>query len=319
MLSTNLTGKRIHPVKTQHLANFCLYWLKNRLGLARHPILGTIILTNSCNINCKHCAVRDNLHHLMPYQKIVSEMERIYNSGVRILFLSGGESFLWKEGNHDLHTLVEQARKTGFHIICVVTNGVISANIPGADLVFLSLDGDRQTHNSIRGETFDQIMHNLEEVETPNICMYAAINKMNLGQIPYLGKLAREHPAVRCVSFNLHTPYAGTEMLTLTQEEKRGALDDIRDLIRQKYPVMNLASCFPYYLNNDWKRPGYQCMVSEDGVWFNCGRCSNIDGLCEECGYLFALEFSQILRGRPRVVWEALRTYSRFAWSASGS
>lgn len=43
---------------------------------------------------------------------------------------------------------------------------------------------------------------------------------------------------------------------------------------------------------NKWKRPCYQCVVSENNKRYICGRCVEVEGLCHECGYLFAVEFS---------------------------
>ena len=57
----------------------------------RKPILGTIIVTDKCNLSCKHCAVNNITGILHPYEKIKEEMIMLYKMGVRILFFCGGE------------------------------------------------------------------------------------------------------------------------------------------------------------------------------------------------------------------------------------
>lgn len=82
--------------------------------------------------------------------------------GVRILFFCGGETFMWQDSGYTLKDLVKKAKSMGFLIVNVVTNGTFSIDLPEADLILLSLDGDRQRHNEIRGDTYDLIIKNIE-------------------------------------------------------------------------------------------------------------------------------------------------------------
>ena len=51
---------------------------------------------------------------------------------------------------------------------------------------------------------------------------------------------------------------------------------------------------------------------------WTCGRCIEIPGWCEQCGFSFATELSLLFRGHPRVVAEVLRRYPSFLKSTSG-
>jgi len=124
--------------------------------------------------------------------------------------------------------------------------------------------------------------------------------------------LARDLPTVRAVSYNLHTPYPGTEALALTPGQRREACDRIVRLIRAGYPVMNLASVLPRVAAGESPGPCPQCVIVEDGTQWTCGRCIEIPGLCQQCGFLFASELSWLFRGEPRVVADALRIYRRY-------
>ncbi len=66
--------------------------------------------------------------------------------------MCGGETFLWKDGDKTIRDLVKEAKEMGFLIVNVVTNGTFPLDLPEADLIMLSLDGDKNKHNMIRGD-----------------------------------------------------------------------------------------------------------------------------------------------------------------------
>lgn len=88
--------------------------------------------------------------------------------------------------------MVKKAREIGFFIVNVVTNGTITLNIDGVDIIFLSLDGLKDAHNLIRENTFDIIINNLAKTENQNICIYMAINQLNYTDIRGLAQLAKD-------------------------------------------------------------------------------------------------------------------------------
>jgi MoaA/NifB/PqqE/SkfB family radical SAM enzyme len=173
------------------------FGLSTVLFRRKDPILGTIILTDACNLHCRHCAVNNIAQRYLSVEGVRAEMRRYYQAGVRILFFCGGETFLWKDGELGLRDLVIEAKAMGFYLVNVVTNGTLGLSLPEADVVFLSLDGMREAHNQIRGDTFDTIMANLEKAGDSNVCVYMAINKINLQDIEALAQLVRDHPALR--------------------------------------------------------------------------------------------------------------------------
>lgn len=293
---------------------FKLLWfgLKTVVTSSKKPILGTIIVTDFCNLNCKHCAVNNLNKKMYSWNNIVEEMKSFFNQGIRILFLSGGETLLWKDGDKNIYDLIKVAREIGFYLINIVTNGTVNLNIPEVDLILLSIDGTREIHNYIRGNTFDTIEDNLKKVTRKNISIFMAINRLNVGEVEALTLYAQEMPQINGISFNFHTPYRTTEDLCLTPEERRKTVYLIKSLIRKGLPVFNLPSTLTAFLNNQWKRPCPQCIVSEDGKRYICGRCSEIPGLCKDCGYLFAVEFSKIFSGNIFAIIDMLRIYTKY-------
>jgi Fe-coproporphyrin III synthase len=299
-------------MKVSHFLHLSVFGLRTVLFKSRKPILATIILTDACNLACVHCGVNNIKSIYYPYPAIRAEMEALYREGIRILFFCGGEPFLWQEDGKTIRDLVREAREIGFFIVNVVTNGTIDLDIPEADLVLLSIDGTRRSHNGIRGDTFDQIFENVQKSTRDNICVYMAINTINYQDITAVADIARQQPKIRAISFNFHTPYPGTEPLTLSSSQKAACVATIRRLMGKGYPVFNLASVLEDIQYQRFKTPCYQCIVSEEGKRSVCGRCVDIEGLCQKCGYFFAAEYALIFDGRLDVIFDMLKTYLRY-------
>ncbi|GFI11709.1 sporulation killing factor maturation protein SkfB [Lachnospiraceae bacterium] len=299
-------------MKLSSFLYFAKFGIKTVLLRKKDPILGTIILTDKCNLKCRHCSVNNITAVIHPYEQIKQEMKLLYEMGVRILFFCGGETFLWQDSGKNLRDLVVEAKEAGFLIVNVVTNGTFPIDLPEADLILLSLDGNREKHNQIRGNTYDTIINNIQQASSDNICFYMAINQINKDTIKDVCQKAMELSNVRAVSFNFHTPYPDTKELALSREEKDGCCAVIARMMKEGAPVFNLKSAFPYLINNTFPTPCRQCVVMENGRLSICGRCIDVPDLCSQCGYFFAAEYTLLFRGNVKIIWEMLRTYLKY-------
>ena len=299
-------------MKLSSFVTFAAFGVSTILFRRTDPILGTIILTDRCNLHCKHCSVNNLVARDYPYGDIRREMEELYCLGVRILFFCGGETFLWRDGDRTLKDLVKEAKEMGFLIVNTVTNGTFPIDLPQADLILLSLDGDRAAHNAIRGDTYDNILSNIRAATSNNICLYMAVNQLNKGTVAHVCRLAREEPNVRAVSFNFHTPYPDTRALALSREEKAAVCRELEALMKEGCPIFNLRSAFPYLIDNSFPTPCRQCVVMERGRLSVCGRCVEVPGLCRECGYFFAAEYALVFQGKLPVIADMLSTYLKY-------
>lgn len=299
-------------MKLSAFIHFAAFGLKTILLKQRKPILGTVIVTDQCNLKCRHCSVNNITAVIHPYRQIRDEMQQLYDMGVRILFFCGGETFLWRDGERTLRDLVVEAKEMGFLIVNVVTNGTFPIHLPEADLILLSLDGDRDRHNAIRGDTYDTIMENVKNAVSDNICFYMAINQINKDAVRDVCIAARDTKNVRAVSFNFHTPYPDTKELALSKEEKTKCCEIIAEMMSEGVPVFNLKSAFPYLIDNSFPTPCYQCVVMENGKLSVCGRCIGAPGLCNECGYFFVAEYTLLFRGNVKIILEMLKTYLKY-------
>lgn len=299
-------------MKLSSFVYFAGFGIRTVLFRKKDPILGTIIVTDRCNLKCRHCSVNNITGIIHPYRQIRNEMEYLYAMGVRILFFCGGETFLWEDGEKRLRDLVIEAKQMGFLIVNVVTNGTFPIDLPEADLILLSLDGDRKRHNRIRGDTYDLIMENIRRASSDNICFYMAVNRLNQDAVREVCRTARDMEHVRAVSFNFHTPYPDTKELALGRDEKAACCQVITHMMQEGAPVFNLKSAFPYLIDNRFPTPCHQCVVMENGKLSVCGRCIETAGLCEACGYFFVAEYTLLFQGNIRVILEMLRTYLKY-------
>lgn len=299
-------------MKLSSFIHFASFGIKTVVFKKKEPILGTVIVTDKCNLHCKHCSVNNITAIIHPYEQIKREMQILYDMGIRILFFCGGETFMWRDGDRNIRTLVKEAKEMGFLIVNVVTNGTFPLDLPEADLILLSLDGDRERHNIIRGDTYDTIINNIENATSDNICLYMAINQINKDTVKDVCLTARDTKNIRAVSFNFHTPYPDTAELALSVEEKQCCCDTISEMMKQGAPVFNLKSAFKNLVHNTFPTPCHQCVVIENGKVSTCGRCIEVPGLCEQCGYFFVAEYTLIFRGNLKVIAEMLMTYLKY-------
>ena len=124
-------------MKLSSFLHFAAFGVRTILLREKKPILGTVIVTDRCNLKCRHCSVHDLTSVDHPYEQIRREMELLYHMGVRILFFCGGETFLWHDGARTVRDLVVEAKKMGFLLVNVVTNGTFPIDLPEADLILL--------------------------------------------------------------------------------------------------------------------------------------------------------------------------------------
>ena len=111
-------------MKASTLLEFSLFGLTTVLFRRKKPILGTIIVTDRCNLRCKHCSVNNLTAIIHPYAQVKAEMEQLYAMGVRILFFCGGETFLWKDSGKTIRDLVREAKEMGFRIVNIAMGDV---------------------------------------------------------------------------------------------------------------------------------------------------------------------------------------------------
>ncbi|NTW71755.1 MAG: isoprenylcysteine carboxylmethyltransferase family protein, partial [Eubacteriaceae bacterium] len=80
------TGRFIPKIKKlSSLVKFSYFGLTTVLFKRKTPLVGSIIITDKCNLSCKHCSVSNIQAVLYPYSRIKADMKKMHEEGVRVL------------------------------------------------------------------------------------------------------------------------------------------------------------------------------------------------------------------------------------------
>ena len=121
------------------------------------PILyATLRITGLCNLSCKHCyaSAKSNVDTSkeLNSSQVLALLDELYRNGVRRLSVSGGEPFC----RGDVYAILQKASELGFDIYLSTngTNNISVENLRKINIKVLqvSLDGFKETHDSIRGK-----------------------------------------------------------------------------------------------------------------------------------------------------------------------
>ena len=207
----------------------------------RRPLQTVLFITDYCNLQCKHCTPSGHeCSRMKPYGQIKRELISTYCQGSRFVDFEGGEPTLWRDGERGLNDLYALAKRIGFFSCTLTTNGQRDFSDTLADSVWVSVDGYRDSHDQIRGiGTFERLDRHIRESGHPALSIAMAVNRLNRASVRDTAGYARDNPAIRSIAFNLHTPFPGTEALTLPWEERCAVIDEIMELKRSGFPIMN--------------------------------------------------------------------------------
>jgi MoaA/NifB/PqqE/SkfB family radical SAM enzyme len=271
------------------------------------PLIRGLVLTNRCNLRCRHCRVDARGPMDLDFAEVVAAIDAFHREGGRCLYLEGGEPFFWHDGRQGLDDVVDYAHGLGFLTVVVYTNGTLPI-CTSADTVFVSVDGLRDTHDALRGKSFDQIMGNIQDSAHPSLYVNCTINNRNKDELREFCEHVHQIEHVRGTFFYFHTPYYGYDELYIELPEKRRILGQLLEL-RKHYRILNSRAGLASALRNDWKRPLHVCSVYERGVVFECCRFSHDPELCRNCGYLSYAEIGQTLKLKPSALLNAMKYF----------
>ncbi|MCA2620974.1 MAG: radical SAM protein [Microcystis sp. M020S1] len=125
--------------------------LKSNILFPNHV---TISVTNRCNLLCEHCGKNSGKPHPdeMSFAEILNLIPQLKQLQIRYISLSGGEPLT----RRDIFDIIEVLKKADFKV-GLISNGFINdertidkLNKSNIDTINISIDGLRETHNSVR-------------------------------------------------------------------------------------------------------------------------------------------------------------------------
>ncbi len=283
------------------------YILGYHLTGKRIPLICGLVLTNRCNLRCKHCRIPDRQDEHLSFGEVRDAIDAYYNRGGRCLYLQGGEPFLWRDSEHGMEDVVSYAHRVGFFTVIIYTNGTFPLRT-AADTLFVSVDGLQASHDRHRGESFSKIVGNIRDSSHPALFINFTINSRNKDELEEYLEYVNGFDRIRGTFFYFHTPYYGHDELYIEPNERTAIMRKLLEY-KQRFRILNSRAGLKSALRNDWQRPLEICSVYEKNNTYTCCRYPDDPDLCHNCGYLSYAEIDQTLKLKPSAILNALKYF----------
>jgi len=289
------------------------YFGKRKILKMKIPLLASFKITYRCNLSCLGCP----FHRLamgkkvsLTWEEATSLLTKLKKTGAGIVIFEGGEPLLWQEGDHTLKDLILYGKKL-FSTVGLTTNGTLPFDQIPADVIWVSMDGLKETHDRLRSGSFDRVWENLKNTCHPKVLVHFTVNRENLSDLEPLLEKLKALPTVKGVTVQLFYPYGrGEAPLLLQPSERKKILTTVMEL-KKRYPIFNshrgllglggyLFPCHDDVLIN----------VDPDGtVSTGCYARNRGDVHCEHCGFTPIAEASGALDLEIGSLLAGLRTF----------
>jgi MoaA/NifB/PqqE/SkfB family radical SAM enzyme len=274
-----------------HYYYFLKHNLKSRLFAIKQPLLASFKITYRCSLKCRSCPFWKMDPLSISYHHAVEIMDEFHRKGVRLLIFEGGEPFLWRDGEYQLEDLVNYARQKFFRV-GITTNGTLPIE-SSADIIWVSIDGLKATHEKNRGVCFDRILANIKATTHSQILAHITINRLNHHEIPTLIEFLSGK--VKGITVQFYYPFPNADDLWLNEAERIKVLNQLIDLKKQGYRIFDSVSTLKGLKKNTWKCHDWLIANAEPDGKMNIG-CylkNRAEISCEKCGFAAHTEISK--------------------------
>ncbi|MEA2086845.1 MAG: radical SAM protein [Candidatus Caldatribacteriota bacterium] len=282
------------------------YIILSRVFGKELPFIGGIVINDSCNLNCSHCSVANRDIPDLTFEEVEIGLRRLYAMGMRYLYIEGGEPFLWRDNGKSLKDVIHLAREIGFRFIVIYTNGTFPI-IADANTVFVSLDGLKDTHNKIRGNTYDRIISNIIKSPHKKLLINYTINKKNEKEIEQFCDEISKIEKIKGIFFYFYTPSQGIDDLYLGLDERKIIIKRILKLKKIGYRILNSKAALMGVYNDSWERPNKLSYLYANKKIYRCCRSIGNSEICKDCGYLGLTEIYYIAKFNPDAIYTAFK------------
>jgi Fe-coproporphyrin III synthase len=277
------------------------------------PLIASFKLTYRCNLTCLPCpfhllSARAGTH--MDWDTACGALDTLTQMGCPIVVFEGGEPLIWTDNTHTFYDLVNYARNK-FPCVAATTNGTLSLDCP-TDILWVSVDGLRDTHNHLRSNSYDRVMENVKTAKHPKLFIHITLNSLNFRECSDIVRTVSSIPTVKGITLQLFYPYnQGEESLALTGEERKLALSNVLSLKKKGYPILNSEWGLNAMIDNSWScREKLLANVSPDGrVVLGCYVKDRSEVVCSQCGFTPVAEASGAYSLLPGPLMAGIRIF----------
>ncbi|MFO7568655.1 MAG: radical SAM protein [Smithellaceae bacterium] len=308
---------KARKIRLPWLLNLAGFFWQRKILKRKMPLLASFKVTYHCNLTCRACpyhlrGAKENTR--ISWTRAVSALDLLARLGTRIVVFEGGEPMLWRDASYRLDDLIVYARRR-FLRVAVTTNGTLPLDIP-ADIVWVSLDGLKDAHDGLRSNSFDRVASHLRDTNHPRVFTHTTINRRNRTELESIAKWVKNMPAVKGMTFQFFYPYnQGEDDLALTKEERRAAVEQLIELKKKGFPVLNSAGRLRAMIENTWRcHDDILINVDPDGtVTRGCYVKSRGEIHCDACGFTPVAEASGALDLIPGSLWAGWKLFLKKA------
>jgi len=214
----------------------------------RSRILMQFHITGRCNLRCKHCYREDGDVQPLSTDDVkniidqYTKLLRLYNGihGIKRrghINITGGEPFIREDIRDILMYLGEHRERFSYGVLSngsFIDDGMIKVlRETGASFVQLSIDGDRETHDSLRASgDYDRVLRKAEYLEKNGIRTYISFtaNRDNHKHLPKVAKECRKAGVTKLWSDRLVPIGGGSELrdIAITADNIEDYLGSLR-------------------------------------------------------------------------------------------
>lgn len=294
--------------KIAQLSYLAWWFVRARFFGRKAPLQSVVFISDRCNLSCRHCSVYNHANPISKsYEQIKEELAYCLSIGSRAVDFEGGEPFLWRDGDKTVNDLCVLAREMGFFSCTITTNAQMPFAGSKADSIWVSMDGLGASHDAVRGEgTFARLEKNIAGCGHKALSVSMSVNNLNAQSVPEVLEYVKASPYIKSISFNFHTPFEGTEALTLPQDVRESVIDTIIAYKKKGYPIMNTKAGLRRMKKLDFRK---RCWISNyvltDGT--RLPQCpGSIAGACDQCGFAMAGEMDAVFNFCPETILAGL-------------
>lgn len=247
--------------------------LVSKLTGKRIPILVSFHVTNNCTLRCRYCYANvddrfDDQGKDFSTEEVKGLIDEMYEAGTRWLIILGGEPLM----REDIGEIISYTKGKG--MLCeVVTNGVLVKDriddILAADLLCISLDGDEEANDAVRGKgTYKRIVEGLRVASDHGLKtrIHAVLSKANANErcLAHLDELAKENGATFGYSSPIVHEYNKIDELFLPEDEERNFWRKAKECKREGNGLYNTANAMENILK--WPLSPSEIITTKDGL-----------------------------------------------------
>lgn len=290
----------------------------------KKPFACSLAPTLACNLACSFCytaspraVAKGYKAQQLRQQELTFEAFKqlcltLRKRGIRHATLTDGEPLLTEQSREKCRLAAEIFDQTW-----IVTNGTFGFPRFKNTLYIVSLDGNEETHDHIRGKgVFAKIRQNISSAGTPTDCYCnTTLSKLNHVKIQSIVETAMNLGA-NGVCFAWSTPMSPKDVLHLSHEERQKDIDEIQRLKRLFYGdyILNTDEELDLMRTNQWSKRCPTWFVESYDAYGNrkptCIFGEATSFMCENCGCNIYPSILTILERRKAAL------ISRLAFSA---